>query len=280
MLEPNRPIKLICYALDDFAPKIVPAEPQRQWMDEFPGRHAYRCLPMTIANSHGWEILCPAPIEIVWNGGPRKEDLVIRMLKPMPDDRSVDRICRSHFSQGIMTFQVGYLFRTDPEWNLLATGPFNASKENASPLTGIMETDWLPYPFTMNWQATRPGRIVFEEDEPFCFIFPVKKQALVNCKPEIRKLADDAELSRQYGMFKDARGAFTQRLEDGDAETIKRAWQKYYFRGAHPDGTKAQQHVQKLRLGKPAESADRASSGVETVPVGDIHKESQGGQSE
>jgi hypothetical protein len=267
-------MKLICYALDDFAPKIVPAQPRRQWMDEFPDRHAYRCLPMTIANSHGWEILCPAPIEITWNGGPRKEDLAIRALKPMPGGRSIDQICRSHFSQGIMTFHVGYLFRTDPEWDLLATGPFNAPKENALPLTGIMETDWLPYPFTMNWQATRPGRIVFEEDEPFCSIFPVMKQALVDCKPEIRKLADDIELSRQYETFKEARAGFMQRLERGDAETMKQAWQKYYFRGTHPDGTKADLHVQKLRVAMPAEYADRASSGVERASVRDTQKDS------
>jgi hypothetical protein len=61
---------------------------------------------------------------------------------------------------------------------------------------------------------------------------------------------------------------------------MKWAWQKYYFRGVHPDGTKAELHVQKLRLGKPAEYADPASLGFERAPVGDIRKESQGGQSE
>jgi len=64
-------MKLICYVLDEFASKMVPARPQRQWMDQFPDRHVYRCLPMTIANSHGRELLCPAPIEIIWIGGPR-----------------------------------------------------------------------------------------------------------------------------------------------------------------------------------------------------------------
>ena len=166
-------MKLTCYALHEFAPKLVAARPQRQWMDEFTDRHPYRCLPLSIANAHGWEALCPRPIEIEWNGGPSVSDLVVRALKPWPEGQHLDHFCRSNFSRGIVTFHLDYLFKTEPGWDLLATGPFNWPKDNAAPLTGIIESDWLPYPFTMNWQLLRPGRIVFEEDEPFCFIFPV-----------------------------------------------------------------------------------------------------------
>jgi len=28
---------------------------------------------------------------------------------------------------------------------------------------GVIETDWLPDPFTMNWQMTRPGTVRFRE---------------------------------------------------------------------------------------------------------------------
>jgi hypothetical protein len=151
-------------------------------MDGFPDRHPYRCLPLSIANAHGWEVLCPIP---KWNGGPAVEDLTIRPLKALSGGRPVDHFCRSNFSRGIVTFHLDYIFRTDSGWDLLATGPFNHPKENAYPLTGIIEADWLPYPFTMNWQVLRPGRVMFEEDEPFCFIFPIKKQALLDCEPEI-----------------------------------------------------------------------------------------------
>jgi len=29
------------------------APPSRDWMDRIPERHAYRCLPLAIANAHG-----------------------------------------------------------------------------------------------------------------------------------------------------------------------------------------------------------------------------------
>jgi hypothetical protein len=142
----------------------------------------------------------------------------------MPDGRSVSAFCRSHFSSGIATFHTDYIFRTDDEWDLLATGPFNSPKDGIYPLTGIMESNWLPYPFTMNWQVTRPGTIVFEKDEPFCFMFPIRKQAVLDCVPEIHDIAEDPELGRQHGAFATSRNEFMKRFHANDPEALRNPW--------------------------------------------------------
>lgn len=72
--------------------------------------------------------------------------------------------------RGIVTFHTGHLFRTPPGWGVWVTGPPNWPKDGIAPLTGLVETDWLPFPFTMNWQMTRPGEVVFRKGEPFAFI--------------------------------------------------------------------------------------------------------------
>ncbi len=52
-------------------------------------------------------------------------------------------------------------------------GPTNWPKDGASPLDGVIETDWLPYTVTMNWQLTRPNHTVrFGSNEPICMISP------------------------------------------------------------------------------------------------------------
>jgi hypothetical protein len=244
-------MKLSCYALSEHPPILRAARPQRSWMDQFPDRHPYRCLPLAIANALGWEALCPVPMEIEWNGGPSSGDIEIRARKPLPGGKPADYFCRSHFTRGIVTFHLDYLFRTEPGWQLLATGPFNHAKENAAPLTGLVETDWLPYPFTMNWQILRPGRVVFEEGEPFCLVFPISTQAVVDCEPEIHRLSDNPELSRQHDAFRNAREGFLERFAAGDAATLKQGWQKHYFVGRHPDGTTVNAHINKLRLTEP-----------------------------
>ena len=54
--------KLIAYRIYSRAGhKIIAGQSRRQWMDETRHRHAYRCLPLTIANSMGWEITCSPP---------------------------------------------------------------------------------------------------------------------------------------------------------------------------------------------------------------------------
>ncbi|MEO8455750.1 MAG: DUF6065 family protein [Sphingomicrobium sp.] len=254
------------HALTEHPPEVRPARAKRQWMDDFTDRHAYRCLPLSIANAYGWEVLCPIPLEIRWNGGMAVEDIEVIGLKELPGGAPIDHFCRSNFSRGIVTFHLDYLIETEPDWEILATGPFNDPKPGASPLTGVVESDWLPYPFTMNWQLTRPGITRFEEGEPFCFFLPVPKRALPNTELQIHRLADDAELEARHNQFRDARNDFMRRFHAGDPETIKEAWQRHYFVGRHPDGALAPEHLNKLRLKEPVDVRGPRLAAVQDAP--------------
>ena len=63
-------MKLVCHPTGHAAPEIRPAPLERDWMNATPDRFAYRCLPLNIANAHGWELLCPAAFSAIWDGGP------------------------------------------------------------------------------------------------------------------------------------------------------------------------------------------------------------------
>jgi Family of unknown function (DUF6065) len=203
-------MKLVCYAVDRDPFPLRPAPVTREWMDRIPDHHAYRCLPLNIANSHGWEIASPCAFEVEWDGDPNVRGMAIRALDGYPD---VSTVAVSHFAHGIVTFYLSYLFRTEPEWNLLATGPFNRPKDGIAPLTGIIETDWLPYPFTMNWQMTRRGKVRFEKDEPLCVVFPVRIRAVLDTHPEIATSRTNLRSRRRHLHGKStetsSRSAFT-----------------------------------------------------------------------
>ncbi|MEA9787719.1 DUF6065 family protein [Xanthomonas campestris pv. raphani] len=53
-------MKLTAHVLDGHTLDIRPAPHERAWMDATDQRYAYRCLPLAIANAHGWELLCQA----------------------------------------------------------------------------------------------------------------------------------------------------------------------------------------------------------------------------
>src|SRR6188472_1682483 len=183
-VSPSEAPSLTAYALQPhLGMRLVPAPVRRDWMDRTPNRFAYRCLPLLIANQSGWLILNPDPIQATWDGSDRLDGVAIEPLSArLPT-------VRSHFGSGVLTWNVPYLFRTSAGYNLHVRGPANAPKDGATPLEGIVETDWSPATFTVNWKLTRPGLpVVFEADEPICMIAPQRRGELEAVRPAVRHL--------------------------------------------------------------------------------------------
>tara|TARA_B100001179_G_scaffold163060_1_gene119699 strand:- start:614 stop:1360 length:747 start_codon:yes stop_codon:yes gene_type:complete len=244
-------MQLDCYRIYSVAPQIVPGRSRREWMDAFTDRHPYRCLPLTMANSTGWEILCPIDIEIEWNGGELAEAIQFRSSA---SEAEIASFAGSHFRRGIVTFHTGHLFRTPPGWAVWCNGAPNWPKDGIYPLSGLIETDWLPFPFTMNWQMTRPGKVRFEKDEPFCFITLVEHDKLETVQPQLRMLDDDEKLKEEFEAWKVSRTDFNRRLEDQEAEAMRTRWQRHYMRGESATGSAADAHKTKRRLPHPVEA--------------------------
>jgi hypothetical protein len=244
---------LEAFALQPHTPRLLPSTPDRLWMDIFPDRHAYRCLPLAIANAHCWDVLTPGSFEITWNGRSGVEDLTVTPGPDWPADQPFEHFARSNFGRGIVTLHTGYLFRTPPGWNLLTGGPFNEPRHNLYPLTGLIESDWLPYPFTMNWQMLDAGTVRFAPDEVFCVVMPVPKNYLPRWELAVHNLADDPVLAAEHATFRQSRETFEARLRARDPDALAQAWQRHYFTGTHPDGTPVSEHLNKLRLATPTD---------------------------
>jgi hypothetical protein len=244
------PLFLECYPTGERPPDIVPGRPQRAWMDAFAERHPYRCLPLSMANTTGWEVLNPVGFSMEWNGGAHQDCITFKPDHPFPGFQD---LVKSHFSRGIVTFHSGYLFRTPPGWSMWVTGPPNHIKDGIQPLTGLVETDWLPFPFTMNWMFTRPGKVRFEKGEPFCFITLMPDQALQVTQPITKSLNKNPDLRDQYEAWHRSRTEFNSRLIKQEPEAMREAWQRFYFRGELPEdaGPAPKAHVNKRRLKSP-----------------------------
>lgn len=244
-------MKLTCYQIDPNPAPMVPGKPDRDWMDAFSERHPYRCLPLVVANTTGWELLSPISFTAMWNGGARCEDL---RLDPDGDTTKaeLERWAVSHFSGGVLTFHTGYLFRTEPGWDIMVSGPPNSPKDGIAPLTGVVETFWLPFPFTMNWRFTRPGLVSFKKGEPFCFIMPTPHQAIDACEPVLKRIEDEPEIYKDYLAWGESRTNFLDKLHARDEETVKSGWQRDYFTGRTPQGhVMTDSHINRRRLKPP-----------------------------
>lgn len=225
-------MKLICYVDGDEAGfEIRPAPQRRDWMDAAHERAPYRCLPLVVANGHGWEILSPVGFTAIWNGGQAKEGIVVM------EDIGTIPPAHSHFGEGILTFRLPFVFRTDPDTDLIVQGPINRPKDAIAPLTGVVESDWGPFSFTMNWKFTRAKTAIrFAKGEPFCHIFPVRRGALEKIQPEIVSMSVDTELKTAHAEWEVARMKFNADLKVEGSEARGTKWQKHYQRGVDPRG--------------------------------------------
>ena len=245
-------MKLISYPTTARPPVIRPAGVARRWMDETGEKFAYRCLPLNIANAHGWEILSPSTFSARWTGGDGLDAIVIESDDP-PDTWPM-----SHFGYGVLTFGVPAILRTEPGFDLFVSGPANAPKDGIAALQAIVETDWSPYSFTMNWRFTRADKtVVFREGEPFCSFFPVPRGLAETVEAEVRPLETDPELSARYHAWTADRTRFNADLKAKDEAALAQGWQRTYFHGRHPDGASGpDDHRTRLRLCPFGEAAD------------------------
>src|SRR5579871_472087 len=251
-------MNLTCYRIRENPPELNPGRSERAWMDAAGPRFPYRCTPLTIANATGWDILCPTGLTARWNGGPRIADLVVEL-----DDGSLPAqgaFAQSHFGFGVISFHPGYLFRTDPGWAVWCRGAPNYPKDGLLALDGLVETDWLPFPFTMNWLFTRPGTVRFEKGEPFCFVLPIPHMELETIEPRVLPLAADPDLFAEHAAWSAARSNFNQGLATRDPEAVRERWQRFYLNGKSPNGLTAPETHRIKRKMRPAVAGSTVAS--------------------
>lgn len=230
--------------------EITPAPRWRDWMNATDERWANRCLPLLVANQSGWTMLNPVGFTAVWNGEPQNTGVSITFdgdVRPKPV------MVESLFGYGIITWRPPFLFRTPPGWNILARGPANWPKDGLCALEGVVETDWTDSTFTMNWKLTRPDHPVrFEADEPFCMIVPQRRGELESFDPTIRSLQSEPELYRSNQLIARRRHDLQVKkflgLYSKDFEEARYEWERDYFKGLRPDGTKSEEHQVQLFL--------------------------------
>lgn len=259
---------LIAYRVTEWPPmRLAPAARTREWMDNTRQRFANRCLPLLMANQSGWYVLNTHPVRITWTGGWDPSCVRIQSLDTPGQQLPVS----GHFGEGVVTFNLPYLFRTPPGVNLHVRGPANLPKDGVQALEGIVETDWSFATFTMNWKITRPKwPVTFEKDEPICMVVPQKRGYIESFDPHVKDYREDPQTMRLYDEWSKSRTSFITTSRDPASAAAKEGWQKHYFQGIDIEGTPAPEHQSKLGL---KEFTDKGPATYPPLPQVEAHPE-------
>lgn len=246
-------MNVVKYNITNHPMPLIPGTKRRDWMDKTPNQYAYRCLPLSIANSTGWDLYMPCDLMVSWNGKNGQNDI---QLNQETDDFGI--FADSGFGCGIVTFHPGFILRTPPEWDLLVTGPVNETQEGGMPLTGLVETFWLKFTFTMNWKITKPGTFVWKKDIPIARLMPYPH--FMDVTTDEKHIHENKAMSNAYhhkamkrsAAIDDLFEAYKTESDVGSVEYGKPSteWDKEYYRGVDSDGEIVYDHITKRNFPK------------------------------
>lgn len=210
---------------------IVPSKVKRELLDQ-EDNNSYKCKPLNVANTYGWDVLCPFTFTAYWNGGNNQEDIVIECW-----DESVCVDCApmvSHFGFGTLTFNMDFIIKTNENVSLYVRSPANTYVDGIQPLDAIIETDWLPFTFTYNFKFPKPGKATFTKGEPLYTFFPIERGFIESFNLKMSNINSYPELQDEFEHYNDTRTISNSEYGKNKPDNVS----GFYARGENSMGKK------------------------------------------
>lgn len=226
------------FKYEDINSIIEKPSKKRDWFNN----HFYKCLPLSIGNQYGYVIKSQYDFDVTWNGGPNKEDLIIRDYPEVGGKTYYPNIT-SIFGNGIFTVVTPFHIKTPPGVNIMTINPPNFIMPLMTVMTGVVETDNIRQGLTFNIKIQVPNTTIsFEKNTPISAFIPVP-----------RYYCDNFELANGEDIF--SQNEFDQemqaRIDHGTLRTINNKLHnetnadysdRLYMRGMDIYGNKFKDH--------------------------------------
>lgn len=206
------------------APLVQQSRIRRDWMDDTYNKHAYQCLPMTVANVSGWELVLDEDLVVIWEGG----NTIVKVLSGgTQKDRQV-----AHPSMiGIISLSTGWAINTEEGYATWVTGSPNYFIDGAVPLAATIPSSWWPDEVQMNWKITKVNEpVTFPAGTPYCFFTVYQEGLLESVEFEVGNVWDKPDLIESRVKYSD--------MKMKNQEENPWTWTKGIKTGLDADGNK------------------------------------------
>ena len=168
--------------------KIEQTLVQRDWMDITYDRHAYKCFPVSMANSIGWSISFLDDIEFIWDGISDTTPDHVKVIRSGPN------VCDTGRANGTISFNSELMFVTDENTTMLSIVPPNYFIDGAIPFTSVISTSFFPHGYPIAWKITRPNtNIIIPAGTPVATLIPISLTDLSGISLNIYDKIEDPE---------------------------------------------------------------------------------------
>lgn len=218
--------KINAYKAPGYRVKIEQTKVQRDWMDATSDRHAYKCFPVSLANSIGFSISFLDDIEFIWDG----------ISDSSPDHVTVlqgKNFCTTSRANGTINFISNIVFRTDKNTSMLSIVPPNHFIDGAMPFTSVISTSFFEDMLPIAWKITRPNtKILIPAGTPVATLIPISIKGLSNFELDVH----DLRHSLDHEIYQQKRADAWQKITSSGGFT------NFYRDGVDYNGNKIGEH--------------------------------------
>lgn len=209
---------------------ISPMSIKRDWMDETPNKHAYRCFPVTQANMIGWNLSFSEEVSFIWNGINDTSSENIKIFKG-------ETFCYSGRGQSTVSFNTGLTFRSQENISLFTINPVNYFNDKFETVSSLISTSWYDTSFPLAIKAREANNtITINAGDPVATIIPVSLTQMDNTSID---LFDYLDPERKRQNAQQSYGQASQILNTGGK------WTDWYRDAINEKGESLGEHETK-----------------------------------
>lgn len=217
----------------NFDVNFHPLSVKRDWMDATFEKHAYRCFPVSLANTVGWTFSYPEDISFIWDGDPSSADGHVKVL-------SGERFVFTNRANATISFSSGLTFKSDKNVSLLLMPVPNQFIEGVQGFTNIISTSVLDAPLPYAWKITKSNAIItIPAGTPIVSIIPIFLNDIQNTEMNLLDENFPDEFYQKMNEYGKMSGEITSGGE----------WTNFYRDAVNHLGEKVGEHeVKSLKL--------------------------------
>lgn len=203
---------------------------QRPWMDDTDSKHAYRCLPVSMANTMGWSISYDFDISFSWDGVSDSSPDHVTLLQGK-------KVCSTGRGNATISFETGLIFRTDPDVTLLSISPPNYFIDGAQAFTSAVSTSFFKDTFPCAWYITKPNTIItIPAGTPVATVIPISLKGLSDISVDLHS---SDEYLKTHSDYYSARSEYAKEFS---SIVSSGEWPNFYRNGVDHKGNKLGDH--------------------------------------
>lgn len=140
---------------------------KRDWMEDTWEKHAYKCFPVSLANTIGYELSAPVDISFIWDG---VSDTLPNHVKII----SGEDYAYTTRSNATVSFNTGIIIKSPPDITFLHMPVPNLFNDSYQAFTSLISTSFFDQEFPSAIRILKANEVItIKADEPFATLLPI-----------------------------------------------------------------------------------------------------------